>query len=174
MKVVLKLCLLLVFIFGNGCGHTNVDERIKKFMSSNLLVADTNVRELIDVEFEKYNYCFISYIDPYECVSCYMNRIVRIHEHPVMKDNSIGQIIIISADSNPEQIEMVRAYCENEIRSLVDAGNAIYDANPALAISACRTFMITRDYKVRWVGNPLISKETVRLFMEGINCLKIN
>lgn len=143
-------------------------------MKSHLLVTDNRVQKLVNSAFEKYDYIFISYIDPYECISCYMNSLVRIHNHPVLKDNKVGYVIMVSPDSSEAQIEMVREYCGDEIINIIDTNNAIYDANPALAVSACRTFMISREYNVLWVGNPLISKETVRLFEEGINCLKRN
>jgi peroxiredoxin len=164
----LLLYLLLIFCYGCKQEDRNVSE-LKQFLGSEVYVPEN-----ILTNFSRDNkYHLIMYIDTNECMPCHLEKIKLFKYYKNDFEKYQTEIILI-AEENDKKSQLLSLLRDMKIDYplLFSPDHQFLERNRTIrSNSFCRTFVIDNDKKVIWIGNPILSAETIGRYREMMNLL---
>ena len=166
-------CIVVIALFilaACGPGKKKADTEVLKFLGTDFVTSE-NQKQLLDSLFQNKDYVLVLYLEPSQCVPCSLIKVTMFSYHADMLAESKTDVcLLLSTQGNEEKEEILSRISQMDLfyAHLFDENNSSVSNNKYLKNPLCQTFVIDKNYRVIWVGNPIRSEESIKLYTEMI------
>lgn len=168
LKKVLITISILILIF-NSCKKSTYSDHLnfiaEKFIGKSIIIPDNMCASFSMLNFK--NFTIITYIDSSECTSCSLECIKRFSLYDFDQLYTEHLLVVRSVDEIKIKEILNNLFIDYPV--IYDRNGEFKKLNKFLSESIFKTFVIDKCKSIVWLGSPIETNKTWKLFNKMIN-----